>query len=338
MSVTVQAAATIVAVVAGFITGVVLNLSSKREGLTDQIGTERERLTLVSSQEDELRAEATYARVAHWLDSESEELLKMNRSDAGYVWRHLRMGHIDEDAFAVAWKKYVDLLESELQWLDEHIERVGFYENDARNFHDRFGFDHWAENHARIDPTGRDEHLLSKLFEIRRRQVLEASSGAARAGSFAQFNIDVSPEIAEIRRQAEERADDINRRQVEALVNRAETANAEREATNLRLKQLGEQFAITGRPPSHLALGYWLMVALAISGITIPMILIDLCNHSAADWATLGLFNLGLTGLFAYMSVLIFPDRWQRLFPHKRSKSDQVQPPGSSQSLDLPYE
>ncbi len=333
MSVTVQAAATIVAVVAGFITGVVLNLSSKREGLTDQISTERERLDLVSEQEEELRAEATYKRVAHWLDSDTEEILKMNRSDPGWAWRHLRMGHIDEESFAVAWKKYVAHLESELQWLNEHIDRVGFYDADPEQAFDRFGFDYWAEHHARVDPTGRDEHLLSKLFQLRRLQVLEAESGKVRrtimASSFSQFQLHVPAETTTARQQEEHRADDINRRQVEALLDRAESAEAEMETITLRLKQLGEQLAITGRPPAHLALGFWLMVGLAISGITIPMVLINFYDHSLVDWATLGLFNLGLTCLFAYMAVLIFPDRWQRLFAHKRSKSDQVQPPCS---------
>lgn len=293
LSIIAQSAATIVAVVAGFITAVILNLSSKRESVKDEIENERAAIQRLDDDREENTAEAFSKRIIVELEEKTEAIWYMvSPEDPQWARTNLRMSRYSEDRFATVWDQYYRHFQDEREWLESHIAQESL---DIEEY--RLDFNEWAEG-VLINPTGHDEALLSKMFHLAYIQWARANDRDSIP--FNHGAIAVTLDFSE----------------AETLEEAARLLGQQSAMGQVRLGLLNDQKRLLSKSPAHLALGYWLMIGLTVAGVCVPMFLMvdDWCDRRI--WTAFSLFGAGIVSLFAFMAKLIFPEWMKR--SHRR--------------------
>ncbi len=292
----IQASATIVAIVGGFVTATVVNIVTERQSIKTEVA-DLERATTDARQEQSAAEEARdRMRAQYLLWTYEEDLLEMepHLASVGQAYRRLKARDIPISIFTEEWEAFALDVESAKATV------ATFQENWRTLRNEMPDLDAWLQSES-TDLSLRGERLASVWYEVINEKA-RASAPYDSIQSLVSMPHSDSASIIEAdwNRSERERWE----RAVDGSVNRTVEATAEARRIAAALDRQRGRLRYVRQPPPDLWLGFVALLILAIGGIGYPLLLMPQPAADFDNWdksIVLVPFIIGMVLSFGYV-------------------------------------
>jgi hypothetical protein len=305
----IQASATIVAIVGGFVTATVVNIVTERQSIQAQVA-DLERTHEDAQQEQRAAEEARDRRRAQFLLWAGEEqIVGWGRPlpSAESARERLKANEVPVPLFRDEWERFTRDVEQAIAAIDAYGDHWQD-PSDARIL----SLGTWLQEQA-TDLSARGGRIASLTYEAMNEA---AEKRAAETRDFMHTLPHIPPPDsfavieADWARSEHERWE----RQVDAAVSRAVEAAANARQVALSLERQRARLDHARQAPPDLWIGFFALLILFLGGVVYPLLLMP---QRAADFdiwdksSVLGLFALGMVLSFGYVARLLRSGRAQ---------------------------
>jgi outer membrane murein-binding lipoprotein Lpp len=294
----IQASATIVAIVGGFVTATVINIASERRSLEDEISDleqecEDVQAELAGAEEERDRVRAQFLI---WKRDEDAVGWGGPLPSADVARRRLRAEEVPPPVFEEEWSSFVTDVASARAAVDSYLQNYR-----DPNTSRMLELDEWLGTRV-PQLSSRAERLADVIYEALNE---EARRSSADAGPFASYRIPpiTVPNQASVVSERERWEHDINRLTERCRDSTDEVRRLERDVERHR-----HRLRYARRAPPSLWLGMAALGLLALVGILFPLILMPQAATEYEPWhklAVIGGFALGLVLSCWYVGWLL---------------------------------
>lgn len=288
----IQASATIVAIVGGFVTATVINIATERRSLEDEVADLRQELEDATSDVARAAEERDRLSARHliWLRDEETVGWGDRLPAADIARRRLRAEGVPAAVFAEEWAAFAVDMAAARSAVDDYM-------NDYRDIETgrTLELDEWlGDRGPRLTPRG--EQLADYIQDVRNREARERfASLTIEPITFRNQDWEVS--------EQERWQRDIDRR-----VERCQASVEEFRRLEWDVARRERRLRYARRPPPSLWLGMAALAVLAIGGIGFPLVLMPQAAAAYEPWqklSVIGGFALGLVLSCWYVGWLL---------------------------------
>ena len=329
-TVTIEATAAMVAILAGFLIARILALAAERQNLEREFEGVESQLSALEARQDEMTDLYETMRVERFFDAIKDEISASELPPLEQILRNHPDWKLDRIVVAREYEKLSRSLLEARQFVSEHADKI--------EIEDWLSFDDWVRN-WNLDVQHLDDYDLAKqeycrqqdrMFKVEREK---RRSERARRDPFGLtsglFLDDIGLGLG---------VWDPYREQLRLHEMRREDEELAR--VKLMLLSIGSQIAMSASKKDHLLsqlgafryprrweTGLYILVFFSLVGIVLPLILIAI----SCDDARPGLAALAVIGLFVACLAAVFVYVWYQLHQSSASAADV-----EAQSIDLP--
>lgn len=294
----IQASATIVAIVGGFLTATVINIATERRSLKDEVADLRQELRDATS--DLARAaeerDRLSARYLIWLSEEETVGWGDRLPAADNARRRLRAEGVPVAVFAEEWAAFATDMAAARSAVDDYLNN--YRDVDTGRI---LELEEWlGDRGPRLTPRG--EQLAEYIQEARSREARERSAATERFVSLAIEPITVRNQDWVVSERESWQRD------IDRLVERCRESGEEVRRLERDVARRERRLRYVRRPPASLWLGMAALAVLALVGIGFPLLLMPQPAADYEPWhksAVIGGFVLGLALSCWYVTWLL---------------------------------